>query len=79
MCPWFTEYAMAKKYKTFKDIRGLRSFMSTIGADKLIQNIVYTPIDLFSLWDKVMVHEMMHTKAGGGQRDKEGVHSYGKA
>lgn len=78
ICPWFTDYAMAKKYKTFKNIETFRGLFSIVGLDKVLTKFIYTPVDLFSLWDKVFLHEMMHTKAGDTLQDKEEIHSYGR-
>ncbi|KAI0513129.1 hypothetical protein F5B22DRAFT_273509 [Xylaria bambusicola] len=76
ICPWFLEYAKGKKYGTSKDITSLRARLALKGLDKLITNKFYTPIDLLSLWDKCMLHEMMHTKLAGSL-DVDGRKGYG--
>ncbi|KAI8630264.1 hypothetical protein F5Y19DRAFT_474652 [Xylariaceae sp. FL1651] len=77
ICPWFLEYAKAKKYGTSKDVSSLRAKLALKGLDKLITEKFYTPIDLMSLWDKCMLHEMMHTKPGGQKKDVGGWTGYG--
>jgi hypothetical protein len=77
VCPWFLEYAMAKKYHTDVDLRELRAFLAVKGLDKYITNHKYTPIDLMTLWDKAMLHEMMHTTPGGLKEDVGGFGGYG--
>ncbi|RDL33023.1 uncharacterized protein BP5553_08462 [Venustampulla echinocandica] len=77
VCPWFLEYAHSKKYATKADLSSLRAKMAVHGLDKLITDKFYTPIDLMSLWDKCMLHEMMHTKPGGSKQDVGGVSGYG--
>lgn len=77
VCPWFLQYAVAKKYHTKTDIRDLRAFTAVKGLDKWITNKKYTPIDLMSLWDKCMLHEMMHTTPGGLKEDVGGTGGYG--
>lgn len=58
ICPWFLDYAMAKKYQTKVSIFNLRPFMAVKGLDRFITNKLYKPIDLMGLWDKVMLHEV---------------------
>ncbi|KAI0538386.1 hypothetical protein GGR58DRAFT_501220 [Xylaria digitata] len=77
ICPWFLEYAKAKKYKTSKDISSWRAKLAVKGHDELITKKFYTPIDLMNLWDKCMLHEMMHTKAGLSKQDVGGFTGYG--
>ncbi|KAI1357818.1 hypothetical protein F5Y08DRAFT_346345 [Xylaria arbuscula] len=77
ICPWFLEYAKAKKYGTSKDIKSLRAKLAMKGLDKLITDAFYTPIDLLSLWDKCMLHEMVHTKVAGMKEDIGGHKGYG--
>lgn len=66
------------KWKTGVDVKSIRGKLASNGADKWITNRKYTPIDLVSLWDKVMLHEMTHTKAGGLKEDVGGFGGYGK-
>lgn len=77
VCPWFLEYATAKKYRTNADTTTLKAFLAAKGLDDLITDRVYTPIDLLALWDKSMLHEFMHTKAGSTKEDVGGFGGYG--
>ncbi|KAI0174467.1 hypothetical protein BJ166DRAFT_606340 [Pestalotiopsis sp. NC0098] len=79
ICPWFLQYAKAKKYGTNADIKSWRARLAVLGMDKLLTKMVYKPIDLMSLWDKCMLHEMMHTKNVGneGMIDVEDLSGYG--
>lgn len=43
----------------------------------LIADVWYTPVDLISLFDKVMLHELTHTRIGGATRDVGGFSGYG--
>lgn len=77
ICPWFLQYAVSKKYHTKKSFSGVRTWLAVKGLDELITKLFYTPIDLLSLWDKSMLHEMMHTKAAGLKDDVGGLGGYG--
>ncbi|KAI0883960.1 uncharacterized protein GGS22DRAFT_195095 [Annulohypoxylon maeteangense] len=77
MCPWFLQYVRAKKYHTTQDLTSTRAKLAVAGLDKLITKMLYRPIDLLTLWDKCMLHEMMHTKAGGLKDDVNGFSGYG--
>lgn len=77
ICPWFLGYAKAKRYRTMAGLSSVRAALAVIGLDKLITKLIYTPIDLLSLWDKVMFHEMMHTEAGGSKDDVGEFSGYG--
>ncbi|KAL3429082.1 hypothetical protein BDV09DRAFT_180936 [Aspergillus tetrazonus] len=69
-CPWFLEYGMKRKYKTFsswwKDKSAVTWAKLATLLDKWITNRYYTPIDLVSLFDKVILHELMHTRGATG-------------
>ncbi|KAI1394927.1 hypothetical protein F4819DRAFT_227746 [Hypoxylon fuscum] len=77
ICPWFLEYVKAKKYHTTKDLTSTRAKLAVAGVDKLITKVLYRPIDLLTLWDKCMLHEMTHTKAGGSKKDINNFSGYG--
>jgi hypothetical protein len=51
--------------------------MAAKGLDQWITNKLYTPIDLMSLWDKCMLHEMMHTTPAQNKQDVGGSGGYG--
>jgi hypothetical protein len=77
ICPWFLEYAKARTYDTNTSLTSLRAWLAVRGLDRLITNHFYTPIDLMSLWDKCMLHEMMHTMPAGPKNDVGGADGYG--
>lgn len=77
VCPWFIKYARSKPRHTKVDLTSIRATMALAGLDRLITNAFYTPIDLMSLWDKSMLHEMMHTTPGGAMNDVDEASSYG--
>lgn len=61
ICPWFLQWAVAQDYKTKADYKP--SFMSNMALrlDDWITGKWYTPIDLISLFDKVILHEVSVT------------------
>lgn len=77
VCPWFLEYAVAKKYHTTPEITKLKAYVAVKGVDDFISKQIYTFIDLLSLWDKTMLHEFMHTKPGATKEDVKGFIGYG--
>lgn len=60
ICPWFLDYAMKQdaqfqsKFSAGKVAWMIKNFK----LDRLATWIAYTPIDLFQLFDKVLVHEV---------------------
>ncbi|CZR66673.1 uncharacterized protein PAC_16574 [Phialocephala subalpina] len=61
-CPWFLKYGMTVDYPTTEDIPqsvwdSLRIHLVPWIADKQ-----YTSIDIFSLSDKVLLHELTHSR-----------------
>lgn len=67
--------------QTLKSIVTMKSLRSRIKAtvqDLRAFNWIFAPVDLLSLWDQTMLHEMMHTKAGGDKDDVGGkLEKYG--
>lgn len=59
-CPWFLDYAMkqtAQFQGQFKPGK-IGSMISKLKLDRFTTWALYTPIDLFHLFDKVIVHEV---------------------
>ncbi|KAF2736236.1 hypothetical protein EJ04DRAFT_172959 [Polyplosphaeria fusca] len=77
ICPWFLEYAMNKDPKFQNQIKA--GIMAKLAGklDEWVTGKVYTPIDLVQLFDKVIVHEMSHTRNGGRTDDVGGFGGYG--
>lgn len=60
ICPWFLDYAMKQSAQfqgQFKPGK-IASMIASLKLDRLATWVAYTPIDLFQLFDKVMVHEV---------------------
>ena len=60
MCPWFIDYAMKQRVQWQTQIDGgkIGSMISNLKLDKFATWAMYTPIDLFQLYEKVIVHEV---------------------
>ena len=60
MCPWFLDYAMEQNVQWQTQIKGgkLGSMISNLKMDKFATWAMYTPVDLFQLYEKVIVHEV---------------------
>ncbi|KAF2502073.1 hypothetical protein BU16DRAFT_532477 [Lophium mytilinum] len=83
ICPWFLDYYNSKSFRQMRDLGHGKSAMwvkvsRAIKLDKWVAKIKYTPIDNVGLFDKVMLHEFMHTKAGGKQIDVNEWGGYGR-
>ncbi|KAF1846476.1 uncharacterized protein K460DRAFT_406679 [Cucurbitaria berberidis CBS 394.84] len=62
ICPWYLRKARGFKFKDLADIPA--SIYSALGkvAIPTMAKLKYTPIDIFLLMDKVIVHELTHTE-----------------
>lgn len=60
ICPWFLEYAMAQdaQFPSQFDTGKMGAMISKLKLDKLITRLFYTPIDLFQLFEKILLHEV---------------------
>ncbi|PON19215.1 hypothetical protein C2W62_03920 [Candidatus Entotheonella serta] len=60
ICPWFLDYAMKQDIQFQGQFKAGRtaSMIVNLELDKLATWLKYTPIDLFQLFDKVMIHEV---------------------
>ena len=60
MCPWFLDYAMKQKFQWQTEIGGgkIGSMISNLKLDKFAVWAKYTSVDLFQLYEKVIVHEV---------------------
>jgi hypothetical protein len=70
LCPWMLDWA--KKIKGLIDAKDLNKkarFVEYLANKAVAQDIVLSPIDLESILDKVILHEMTHTVVGGASRD----------
>ncbi len=57
-CPWFLDYAMSKAQQFQGQFKPAAIGQLALKVDTLVTKLKYTPIDLFSLFDKVVVHEV---------------------
>lgn len=58
LCPWFLDYAMSKDFRFKKSITPSLWGALAVRAGNWLSNRWYTPIDLLSLFDKVLIHEV---------------------
>ncbi|KAI9874141.1 MAG: hypothetical protein M1830_010145 [Pleopsidium flavum] len=75
MCPWFLNYAQKAKWPECGSFGEKFKGLSAKALDHIVTAAVLTPIDLFSLFDKVIIHEvselaavilpLTHTRSGG--------------
>ncbi|KAK2601891.1 hypothetical protein QQS21_004578 [Conoideocrella luteorostrata] len=79
VCPWFLAYAIKQDFQFQNQFRPgvLGSMISALKLDRLATWVKYTPVDLLQLFDKVMVHELSHTRRGGKTVDVGGYKGYG--
>lgn len=65
-CPWFLDYAMKQKNQFQSQWKPgkMASLISSLKLDRLATWAFYTPIDLFQLFDKVIVHEVRTQPSG---------------
>lgn len=77
VCPWFLEYAM-KKDPAFQDAVQ-RTLWGKImsGVTRIVKKAGYTDVDVLSLIDKVLLHELTHMKGAGSTLDVGGIGGYG--
>ncbi|OAA53066.1 hypothetical protein ISF_09020 [Cordyceps fumosorosea ARSEF 2679] len=85
MCPWFLTYAMQQhaQFAGQFDSSKMASMVNLLRLDKAVTKALLTPIDLFSLFDKVLVHECrkLSTTRGqkGAQRNADSVALFASA
>ncbi|KAH7048439.1 hypothetical protein B0J12DRAFT_741170 [Macrophomina phaseolina] len=68
ICPWFLEWARGARYKTWKDVR-VKTRLAKWVIPLVEKGWWLTPFDATNLLDKVMLHELTHTIAGGETED----------
>ncbi|GME66162.1 hypothetical protein GTA08_BOTSDO07478 [Neofusicoccum parvum] len=71
ICPWFLNYAKGKEYNTWEDVQKKTKLLN-FAVPILSNGWPLTPIDAISLFDKVLLHELTHTRSGGGTKDVGG-------
>lgn len=60
LCPWFLDYAMKQnaQFQGQFEAGKIGTMIKNLKLDRLAAWILYTPVDLFQLFDKVLVHEV---------------------
>ena len=64
ICPWFLAYELKKKFHTLDGHETSSGLLSTfVGqlaakSDEWVAKLAYTKVDLFALFEKVMLHEV---------------------
>lgn len=60
LCPWFLDYGMKSEVQFQSQLEPgkIGTMIAKLKLDELATWVFYTPIDLFQLFDKVMVHEV---------------------
>jgi hypothetical protein len=70
LCPWFVDWAKGQKFKSFKDLSTKAWVVDHILVPACrINNWILTEIDVTSVFDKVILHEMTHTTGAGSLED----------
>lgn len=77
ICPWFLEYAMKDSYRFKTDVKADLLARMALKLNEFVTDKWYTPVDLIMLFDKVMLHELTHTRAGTETIDVGGRSGYG--
>ena len=63
ICPWFLSKQRGFKFRDFKSANALLIGTLARAAVPVVQKLVYAPIDAFSLFDKVLLHEVCVAKS----------------
>ena len=60
ICPWFLDYAMKQnaQFQSQFSAGKTATMITNLKLDRLVTWAVYTAIDLFQLFDKIIVHEV---------------------
>ncbi|KAJ5216528.1 uncharacterized protein N7498_002935 [Penicillium cinerascens] len=72
LCPWFLNWMKSKDTKSLKEAEAKGLFWRAISKGLSKTHMLLTPIDVTSLLDKVILHELTHTRVGGESVDVDG-------
>lgn len=61
LCPWFLKWQKSVQSRELLDARYKGLFYRAVAKVMTVQSTFFTPIDMLSLLDKVVLHEMQHT------------------
>ncbi|EKG11797.1 hypothetical protein MPH_11293 [Macrophomina phaseolina MS6] len=71
ICPWFLGWAKGKEFNSWEDVQ-TKAKVFNWAVPKLTSGWPLTAIDAASLFDKVLLHELTHTRSGGSTTDVGG-------
>jgi hypothetical protein len=72
ICPWFINWMKWVDTKSFKDAQTKAMFYQGLSKGLSKIHTLLTPIDVDSLLDKVILHELSHTSVAGKSLDVDG-------
>jgi hypothetical protein len=72
ICPWFINWMQNVDTDTMKDAQKKAKFYEKVSQRLAKMHTLLTPIDVESLLDKVILHELTHTRPGGQAEDVDG-------
>ncbi|KAJ5464868.1 uncharacterized protein N7458_000554 [Penicillium daleae] len=72
LCPWFLNWMKSKDTKSLRDAEAKGLFWRAISKGLSKAHTLLTPIDVISLLDKVVLHELTHTRVAGESLDVDG-------
>ena len=69
LCPWFIDWMRKDGIESALEVPRKSQFYSVLSKRLVKMDTLRSPIDVMSLLDKVILHELMHTRSGGETRD----------
>jgi hypothetical protein len=72
ICPWFINWMKSVDTKSLKDAKTKAMFYQGVSKALSKMHTLLTPIDVDSLLDKVILHELSHTSVAGKSLDVDG-------
>lgn len=69
LCPWFIDWMRKDEIESALEVPRKSQFYSALSKRLVKMDTLSSPIDVMSLLDKVILHELMHTRNGGEARD----------
>ncbi|KAJ5455566.1 uncharacterized protein N7458_003830 [Penicillium daleae] len=72
ICPWFINWMKSVDTHSLKDAQPKALFWRAVSTSLSKMHTLLTPIDVDSLLDKVILHELTHTRVAGVAEDVDG-------
>lgn len=69
LCPWFIDWMQGIDIKNIHNVEKKSIFYNVLSKGLTKMHAFLTPIDVRSLLDKTILHELMHTRNGGQAMD----------